>query len=172
MQDLGVGKTTLALQIADNLIANGKHVMFCSLEMASSQLIYKIISRRTGVNSYVFRSGNISKEDKEEVIKVAGEMTQSNLQILEDCYTINKIISMATKRHYQKKLDVLIIDYLQLVRCEGNYVTREREVAEITRSLKLLTLKLKIPVIALCQLNRNAENREPRIRRFKRIRKY
>ena len=67
----------------------------------------------------------------------------------------------ARRMKNRKKLDLLVIDYLQLVRNIGNFKSREQEVADISRTLKLLSLELEIPIIALCQLNRNASRNEP-----------
>ena len=75
--------------------------------------------------------------------------------------TIQQIEIEARRRKNRKKLDLLVIDYLQLVRNIGNFKSREQEVADISRTLKLLSLELEIPIIALCQLNRNASKNEP-----------
>ena len=83
------------------------------------------------------------------------------LKVITKANTIQQIEVEARRMKNRNELDLLIIDYLQLVRNLGNFKSREQEVADISRTLKLLSLELEIPIIALCQLNRNASRSEP-----------
>lgn len=161
MLDLGVGKSTLALQIAQNVAINGVTVCFISLEMSSNQIIHKLISRNSRVNSNLLRSGNLSQEQLEKVTNAYADIMGLPFIILEKTTSIQQIEIQARKLKKTKNLGLLVIDYLQLVRNKGKFNNREQEVADISRTLKLLSLELKIPIIALCQLNRNATRQKP-----------
>lgn len=157
----GVGKTTFSLGLAENIAKKGKEVTYVSLEMSETQIIQKLLAMRTGINSRKIRNGNL---EQKEVEKLGFEcMTLGNLKfnILTKTSTIQQIEIQARRMKNKGKLDLLIIDYLQLVRNMGSFRSREQEVADISRTLKLLSLELDIPVIALCQLNRNASKAEP-----------
>lgn len=161
MLDLGVGKTTFALQIAEHISEKGKRIAFVSLEMSETQLIQKIISRKARVNSRQIRNGTLTVEEMERVGKCLGEINDLNFIILTKCNTIQQIEVEARRLKNKGELDLLIIDYLQLVRNAGKFSSREQQVADISRTLKLLSLELSTPIIALCQLNRNAARNEP-----------
>ena len=157
----GVGKTTFSLQIADKIASKNKNVAYISLEMSAEQIIQKILAKRTRVNSRKIRNGDLKNEEIEKIGTACGEISELSLSILTKANTIQQIEMEARKMRNQNKLDLLIIDYLQLVRNIGNFKSREQEVADISRTLKLLSLELEIPIIALCQLNRNASKNEP-----------
>ena len=89
------------------------------------------------------------------------DISQLPIKIITKANSIQQIEIEARRMKNKNKLDLLIIDYLQLVRNTGNFNSREQEVADISRTLKLLSLDLEIPIIALCQLNRNASKNEP-----------
>ena len=157
----GVGKTTFALQIAENISKKGKQVVYISLEMSSIQMIQKLIAMRTGINSRKIRNGDLNEKEIEEVGFDCMKLGDLKLNILTKINDIQKIEIAARRLKNRNKIDVLIIDYLQLVKNLGNFRSREQEVADISRTLKLLSLELEIPIIALCQLNRNASKSEP-----------
>ena len=139
----------------------GKKVAFVSLEMSDTQIITKMISRESRVNSRKIRNGSI---DESEILRITEAITQiSNLKftILTKSRTIKQIEIETRKLKNKDKIDVLIIDYLQLVKNAERFTNREQEVADISRTLKLLSLELDIPIIALCQLNRNASRTIP-----------
>lgn len=156
-----VGKTTFALQIAENISKKGKKVAFVSLEMSGTQMIQKILSMRTHVNSRKIRNGDLSNEDSEKIFNEGVKLANMKFNLLTKLHTIQQIEITARRMKNQNNIDLLIIDYLQLVRNAGNFKSREQEVADISRTLKLLSLELDIPIIALCQLNRNATKTEP-----------
>ena len=156
----GMGKTTLTLQIAQN-IAKEKNVVFVSLEMSQTQLIQKMIAKQSIVNSYKMRLGTLEEGDWEKIARASVQLAELNLTINTRVRTIQDIEVMAKRLKNKGKLDLLIIDYIQLLKSQGKFNLREQEVAEISRRLKLLSLEINIPIIALCQLNRNANTGEP-----------
>lgn len=157
----GVGKTTFALQIANRIANFHKHVTIVSLEMSDVQIIQKLLARNTRINSRKIRNGDLTQNDLEKISLECGKISNISLNILTKINTIQQIETNARRMKNKNKLDLLIIDYLQLVRNTGSFKSREQEVADISRTLKLLSLELEIPIIALCQLNRNASRSEP-----------
>ena len=157
----GVGKTTLALQIAEHIARKGKWTSIVSLEMSENQLIQKMISRISKVNGYKLRSGNLENNDFMNIAEVCNDLSQLNFHINSKCKTIQEIEVYARKLKNRNELDLLVIDYLQLIKNSTRFGNREQEVADISRTLKLLSLELDIPIIGLCQLNRNATRNEP-----------
>lgn len=157
----GVGKTTLALQIAQKIASKDKNVMFISLEMSEIQLIQKIIANEGNINSYKMRKGTLEDKDFEVITTVANEISKLKFNINTKIRNIQQIELKCRKLKNQGKLDLVIIDYIQLLKSNEKFNIREQEVADISRRLKLLSLELDIPIIALCQLNRNASTGEP-----------
>lgn len=160
-QDHGVGKTTFSLQIADKIATKNKKVAYISLEMSEEQIIQKLLAKRSRVNSRKIRNGDLKDKEIDKIGFACGEISDLLLKILTKANTIQQIEVEARRMKNRNELDLLIIDYLQLVRNLGNFKSREQEVADISRTLKLLSLELEIPIIALCQLNRNASRNEP-----------
>ena len=159
----GVGKTTLALQIAEKIARNNKNVLFVSLEMSDNQLIQKMIARTGNVKSYRMRMGTIEDEDWTKISNAIGKLSDLKFNTNSKIRTIQKLELEARKLKNRGKLDLLIIDYIQLLKSKDKFNSREQEVADISRRLKLMSLELDIPVVALCQLNRNASNNEPNL---------
>ena len=156
----GIGKTTLALQIAQK-IAETKDVMFVSLEMSETQLIQKLLANKSYVNTYRMRKGNLDEKDFDKIFKASNEILKLKLKISTKVRTVNQLEVRTKKLKNKGKLDLIIIDYIQLLKSGEKFNNREQEVADISRRLKLLSLELNIPIIALCQLNRNANSGEP-----------
>lgn len=157
----GVGKTTFSLQIADKIANKNKFVAYVSLEMSEEQIIQKLLARRTRVNSRKIRNGDLEDSEIDKIGLACGELSTLTMNILTKANTIQQIETEARRLKNRNKLDLLVIDYLQLVKNLGNFKSREQEVADISRTLKLLSLELEIPIVALCQLNRNASRNEP-----------
>lgn len=129
--------------------------------MSEEQIIQKLLAKRARINSRKIRNGDLKEEEISKIALVCGEISNLPLKILTRVNTIQQIEIEARRMKNRKQLDLLIIDYLQLVRNIGSFKSREQEVADISRTLKLLSLELEIPIIALCQLNRNASKNEP-----------
>ena len=153
----GVGKTIIGMQIGLNIARNKKTVMYTSLEMSVTQLCERIIAANSGINGLRIRLGDIKDDEWKKVIEAVSFYAFENLLI--DKTSRNPQHIRAKIRKY--KPDLVIIDYLQLLQPTTKQQNREREVATITRDLKLMTLEFKIPIIVLSQLNRNAEGNRP-----------
>lgn len=156
-----VGKTALALNMALAAIRAKKKVGFISLEMSGSELALRLLSMTSHVNSYHFKTAKISESDWNEITKAAGYLASQPLYI-EDSSGLSSfdIRSLAREIQRTKGLDILFIDYLQLIREKGKRENKNIEVSDISNSLKGLAKELDIPVVALSQLSRNVERRE------------
>lgn len=153
----GVGKTAIAMQIALNVSGNGKKVMFASLEMSSVQLCQRILAGYTGIDGNKIRRGDLDSEEWKKTFNVAEKFRRENFLLDK---TSRNVQNVRTKiRKY--KPDLVIIDYLQLLKPAGRYQSREQEVASMTGELKRMTLEFKIPIVILSQLNRNAQGNKP-----------
>lgn len=157
----GMGKTTFALQIADYIAKKKIPVMFISLEMSEEQIITKLIAKETRINSTKMRLGTLTDQEAVKVYEAGAELEEKSLYITSNLRTIQQIEVEARKMKNKKNIGLIIIDYIQLIKSSQKFNLREQEVADITRTLKLLTFELKIPIIGLCQLNRNATRQEP-----------
>lgn len=153
----GVGKTIIGMQIALNIAKNKKRILFTSLEMSVTQLAERIIAANTNIDSLRLRTGNIKDDEWGQANKAAATYSLDNFLL--DKTSRNPQHIRTKLRKY--KPDLLIIDYLQLLQSSTKEYSREREVATITRDLKLMCLEFKIPIIILSQLNRNAEGNRP-----------
>lgn len=129
--------------------------------MSDYQIIQKMLSRRTRVNSYKMRLGTLENEDFAKIGQACGEITTLPIHLITNARTLQHIENIARKLKNKSNLGLLIIDYIQLIKNKGKFNNREQEVADITRTLKLLSLELKIPIVGLCQLSRNATRQEP-----------
>lgn len=157
----GVGKTTFALQIAHKIASKGLTVGIISFEMSETQIIQKLISKVANIDSNKLRTGNIDKKEQERIAIAEGEISDLPIFINTRIRNIQEIEIYARRLKNKNELKLLIIDYIQLVKSKNKFNSREQEVADISRTLKLLSLELKIPIIGLCQLNRNAARTEP-----------
>lgn len=157
----GVGKTTFSLQIAEHIAKKQKNVTYVCLEMSTEQMIQKMLAKEARVNSRKIRNGDLTSEEIDKIGIACAEVSDLKMNILTKIRTIQQIEIAARRMKNRDKLDLLIIDYLQLVRSNAKFQSREQEVADISRTLKLLSIELEIPIIALCQLNRNASKNEP-----------
>ena len=131
----GVGKTTFSLQLAENISRKNKNICFVSLEMSETQLIQKLISLRTGINSRKIRNGDLSEEERTKIGLDCAKLADLQFKILTKCNTVQQIEITARRLKNQNKIDLLIIDYLQLLRNNGKFNSREQEVADISRKI-------------------------------------
>lgn len=173
----GMGKTSLATNIAYNVArayvpelqadgttkaANGGVIGFFSCEMSADQLATRIVAERTGVPSSHIRRGGISEADFEKIREVSIEL--QSLPFYVDAtggLSIAQLMARARRLKRQKGLDLLVIDYIQLLSGSGKRSdNRVQEITEITTSLKALAKELNVPVIALSQLSRQVESRD------------
>lgn len=172
-----VGKTSFALNLAINIAVKEKaSVGVFSLEMSSDQLVDRMLSTQSGVNLWELRTGNISRDSEDDDFQKIGEamgvLSEAPIHI-DDSATANimEMRTMARRLKAEKGLDLLIIDYLQLMEGRGrNSDNRVQEISEISRGLKNLAKELNVPIIALSQLSRAVENRSPQIPRLSDLR--
>ena len=157
-----MGKSAFALNIAANaaLRANIPVAIF-NLEMSKEQLVNRIISSEAMIDSNKIRTGKLEDDDWAKVASVIGPLSESKIYIDDTAgININEIRTKCRKLKLEKNIGLVIIDYLQLV--QGNIKkngSREQEIADVSRSLKILAKELNIPVIALSQLSRAVEQR-------------
>jgi replicative DNA helicase len=159
----GMGKTALGVNIAENAVLSGVPAAVYSLEMSGETVMTRILSSQTGIDSRRLRRGFISDSDWPRLIQVVDRVSKTPLFIDDSSIlTPMQLKSRARRLKIEKGLGLVIVDYLQLMTIAGRHETREREISEISRSLKALAKELNIPVVALSQLNRQAENRPSR----------
>lgn len=156
-----VGKTALGLYIAIKLAREGRKVHFVSREMSSNAIGMRILSMASGIDTGRIKAGKITEEQWQKIARALGEYSTSNLIVDTDSKTPSDIKAVTKEIQAKDGLDLVIIDYLQILTPDSKHNTREQEVASISRSLKNLSLDLNKPVIVLAQLNRNAENKRP-----------
>ncbi|APG12535.1 replicative DNA helicase [Bradyrhizobium sp. JR7.2] len=173
----GMGKTSLATNVAYNVAkayvgevqadgtmkaANGGVIGFFSCEMSADQLATRIVAERTGIPSSHIRRGGISEADFDKIREVSIEL--QSLPFYVDAtggLSIAQLMARARRLKRQKGLDLLVIDYIQLLSGSGKRSdNRVQEITEITTSLKALAKELNVPVIALSQLSRQVESRD------------
>ncbi|MBQ8892465.1 MAG: replicative DNA helicase [Bacilli bacterium] len=159
-----MGKTAFALNLATNVaIGSRKSVAVFNLEMGAEQLANRMLSSLGQIEGYKFMSGKLNNNDYVKFNEALSQLEDTNL-FIDDTpgITIGEIRSKCRRlKSSSSGLDLVIIDYLQLVSGGKNYGTnRQQEVSDISRSLKMLAMELEIPVIALCQLSRSVEARE------------
>lgn len=158
-----MGKTALTLNIAENVaVRQHKHVAIFSLEMSREQLINRVLSMNSHVDSQKMRTGQLEEADWSNLIESADVISRSGL-ILDETPAITVAEMRSKCRRFKKDfgLDLVMIDYLQLMSGSGsrNSDSRQQEVSEISRSLKALARELNVPVICLSQLSRAVESR-------------
>jgi replicative DNA helicase len=161
----GLGKTSFCLDIAAHAaIEKGNPVGIFSLEMTKDQLMLRMLSSRAKVDYSKIRSGYIKNEELAKLVEAADEFRQAKIYI-DDTPAIGvlELRAKARRQKREKGLDFIIVDYIQLMRGSGRAETREREIAEISGSLKALAKELNIPVIAVSQLSRQTEARADRL---------
>ena len=158
----GMGKTSFALNIAQNAaIQSGITVAIFNLEMPGIQLVNRMLSSEAMVNSEALKKGNIKDDEWERIGEAVDVLSRADIYIDDtSALTISEICARCRKLKLEKNLGMVVIDYIQLISSKGSDGNRQQEVAEISRSLKILSKDLNIPVIALSQLNRSVEKRE------------
>lgn len=129
--------------------------------MSETQLIQKLIAKEGQIDSYKMRLGTLEDKEWLKIAETSSRLANLSLNINTKIRTIERLELEAKKLKNKNKLDLIIIDYIQLLKSKEKYNIREQEVAEISRKLKLMSLELDIPIIALCQLNRKADVGEP-----------
>ncbi|NDP48928.1 MAG: replicative DNA helicase [Sulfuriferula multivorans] len=153
-----IGKTALALNIADNVASTGMPALFFTLEMTEQELAMRLMSARSGVAMTDMRSGTASPDDWHRLSAVCGDTADVPL-FIDDRPGISVAYARAKARKIKRQhgLGLIVVDYLQLMKGPGE--NRTQEVGGISRALKGLAKELRVPVIALAQINRGVESR-------------
>lgn len=156
-----MGKTAFALTMARNMaIDHGKKVAIFSCEMSSIQLVNRLIIAETDIPGEKIKNGRLNEEEWKQLDSRIKKLVQAPVFIDDTpAITITELRAKCRRLMAQHKLDIVIIDYLQLMTGPQNSGSREQEVSNISRSLKSIAKELDVPVIALSQLNRSAELR-------------
>ncbi len=158
-----MGKTALAVNIAEAAVLRGKKTVgIFSMEMSSSQLMFRLVSSLGRINQQALRSGDLAEEDWPRVTSAITMLSESKLYI-DDTPALSPVELRSRARRLHRDSDdglgLIVIDYLQLMQVPGSKENRATEISEISRSLKALAKELDVPVICLSQLNRALEQR-------------
>ena len=157
-----MGKSAFALNIATNAAINAKiPVAIFNLEMSKSQLVNRMLCSEAMVDSNKIRTGKIEENDWEKLATALGPLSEAQIYIDDTAgISVAEIRAKCRKLKLEKNIGLVVIDYLQLIQGSGKRnASREQEISEISRSLKILAKELDVPVIALSQLSRAAEQR-------------
>ena len=157
-----MGKTAFAVSIAEHVgIKNQSSVAIFSLEMSKEQLVQRMICSQAKVDAHKVRTGFLSPSDWPKLTKAAGELSKSKI-FIDDTPAISVMELRAKARRLKANhgIDMIVLDYIQLMRGGGRVESRQQEISEISRSLKALARELTVPVIALSQLSRAVEQRQ------------
>jgi len=163
-----MGKTAFALNIAHNIALGAKEpVLLFSLEMSKEQLVDRMLARESGVDAWALRTGNLTDSDFEKIGQAMGSLSEAPIYIDDTpSITVSELRTKARREAHQRKLGLIIVDYLQLMSGSSRFGgdgNRVQEISEISRGLKGIARELNVPLIALSQLSRSVESRSPQI---------
>ncbi|HEV2064868.1 MAG TPA: replicative DNA helicase, partial [Thermoanaerobaculia bacterium] len=162
-----VGKTSFALNIAQHVaIREGRSVGFFSLEMSKEQLGFRVLCSEADVDAKKVRDGYASKEAMQRLVLAQTKVHGANF-FLDDSASLSvpEMRAKGQRLKREKGLDLLVVDYMQLMMGHGRFDNRTQEVSQISRGLKLLAKELRVPVIAVSQLSRQPEQRKGELRK-------
>ena len=157
----GMGKTAFVLSMARNMaVDHDIPVAVFSLEMSAVQLVQRLISSETEINSDKFRKGNLEEHEYQQLHSRCGKLSKAPL-FIDDTPGLNifELRAKCRRLKAQHGIDMVIIDYLQLMSAGSDKGNREQEISSISRSIKGIAKELDVPIIALSQLSRNVETR-------------
>ena len=156
----GVGKTSLCLSIARNAARMGKHVAIFSLEMSAEQVVQRLVSAETGIDAQRLRLGQLREEEWPLLVQATGVLSELPI-FIDDTPAISalQLRTKARRIHAEYGLDLIVVDYLQLMTSDVRVENRVQEVSYISRMLKSLARELDVPVLAVSQLSRAVEQR-------------
>lgn len=155
-----MGKTALGLTMAWNAANSGKSVAFFSLEMSNYQLNQRLISLVSMIELEKIITGNLEANEWIEIINAITKIKAKEMYVDETAgITLSELRSKCKRLKAEKGLDLIVIDYLQLMTGEGRFDNRQQEIAQISRGLKSLSKEINCPVLSLAQLSREADKR-------------
>ena len=156
-----MGKSSFAANIAEHVAVDQKvPVLFFSAEMSKESITQRFLCTRAKVDAQKVRTGFFPQEEWPRLTMAAGELAEAPLYIDDSSSTLYAIRAKARRMRAKHGVELIIIDYLQLLSKGGRVESRQYEISEISRSLKMLSSELGIPIIALSQLSRDVEKRE------------
>jgi len=155
-----VGKTSLCLSIARNAARHGQHVAIFSLEMSAEQIVQRLVAVETGIDAQRLRLGDLREEEWPLFVQATGKLADLPI-FIDDTPSISalQLRTKARRLHAEHGLDLIVVDYLQLMTGDVRAENRVQEVSYISRSLKGLARELDLPVVAASQLSRAVEQR-------------
>ncbi|MFQ5505636.1 MAG: replicative DNA helicase [Planctomycetota bacterium] len=156
-----MGKTSFALNILQRAASEGYGCAFFSLEMTREQVVQNMLCCNAGVDAHKLRRGYASSNEYQRLHEAASRLYEQKIHV-DDTANLSLLALRAKGRRLRQKSDIqlLFVDYLQLVTAGGKHDNRQQEISMISRSLKSLAKELEIPVVALSQLNRSVEQRD------------
>jgi replicative DNA helicase len=163
-----MGKTALALNFAHNIAVQSQlPVLIFSLEMSKEQLVDRLLSMESGVDAWALRTGNLTDSDFEKIGQAMGTLSEAQIFIDDSPgITISDLRTKSRREAHKRPLGLIIVDYLQLMSGGSRYGgdgNRVQEISEISRGLKGVARELNVPILALSQLSRSVESRNPQI---------
>ncbi len=160
----GVGKTTFAMNLAWNVVAKQIPVAFISLEMMSNELVEKLVSREGMIDGADLKLANISNGVFETALQAKGLIEKQPLYIIDDIKNdLSSILHRAGQLVHRDKVEIVVVDYLQLMSAGKSSENRNNELSKITRAFKQFAQRESVVVILLSQVNRKAASRPPKI---------
>jgi replicative DNA helicase len=162
-----MGKTAFALNLARNAaLDHGRKTAVFSLEMTTRSLILRLLASEASIDFSTLRRGFLARHDYQNLTRAGDRLSQAHIWIDDSASaTILEMKAKCRRLHAEYGLDLAIVDYLQLASVDGRRDRKDLEIAEISKGLKALAKELNIPVVALSQLNRGPEQRDPDKRR-------
>lgn len=160
----GFGKTAFALNVAVNVMQYAKRVLFFSLEMRRNELVQRVLSMEAAIDQSLLRDAEVDKVTLTALKARAQALKKCDLNIDDQSFLLSGIKSRARQMHARKPLNLIVIDYLQMVQTtpdgRSKHETRAEEIAKLSREMKRLAIELNIPVLVLAQLNREVDKRQ------------
>jgi replicative DNA helicase len=160
----GFGKTAFALNVAVNIMQRAKRVLFFSLEMSRNELIQRVLAMEVPLDQTSLRDAELDRESLYKLKERARALRECDLNIDDQTFLLSSIKSKARQMHARKGLDLIVIDYLQMVQTTADgrakHETRAEEIAKLSREMKRMARELNIPILILAQLNREVDKRQ------------
>lgn len=153
----GIGKTALGLAMATHVARHSGPVLFVSLEMGNAEIGARIMAAESGVDLDHLSTGRMQEADYSRITPLYGELAKLPMHVTSRATTPLQVRSEAVRMQTREGLALIAIDYIQLMRGDGRYSSRYEEISAISRELKLMAMELDVPIISMCQLNRQSE---------------
>jgi replicative DNA helicase len=162
-----VGKTGFALNIILRNLLLGKNVVFFSIEMSEKPIIKRLISIATEINLHLIEQGLVDNREISDIETFISEATATNFLLDTKSIKVESIYSVAHSAHQKQPVDLIVIDYLQMVQSLERHGTKDIEIGLITAKLKSLAKELNVPIIVLSALSRQAEQERPGLKHLR-----